>query len=64
MSAQDLRRVYYHIIDDVVAKMKAEFVQEGVDEAVLHTVRQNWTQKLIERGIIAEVETQDDHIKT
>lgn len=30
--AQDLRRVYYHIIDDVVAKMKSEFVQENVDE--------------------------------
>jgi hypothetical protein len=29
---QDLRRVYYHIIDDVVAKMKPEFVQESVDE--------------------------------
>jgi hypothetical protein len=29
---QDMRRVYKHVIDDVCAKMKAEFVQEGVDE--------------------------------
>ena len=31
---QDLRRVYYHIIDDVITKMKPEFVQENVDECV------------------------------
>ena len=32
MAYQDMRRVYRHIIDDVIAKMKPEFVQEGVDE--------------------------------
>ena len=32
MAHQDMRRVYLHIIDDVIAKMKPEFVQEGVDE--------------------------------
>ena len=30
--AQDLRRVYLHIVDDVIAKIKPEFVNEGVDE--------------------------------
>jgi hypothetical protein len=29
---QDLRRIYKHIVDDVCAKMKEHFVQEGVDE--------------------------------
>ena len=32
MATQDLRRVYLHIVDDVIAKMKPEFVNEGVDE--------------------------------
>lgn len=32
MAIQDMRRVYLHIIDDVIAKMKPEFVQEGIDE--------------------------------
>jgi hypothetical protein len=30
--AQNMKRVYEHVIDDVIAKMKPEFVQEGVDE--------------------------------
>jgi hypothetical protein len=30
--AQDLRQIYHHIIDDVVAKMKPGFLQESVDE--------------------------------
>jgi hypothetical protein len=29
---QDLRQIYHHIIDDVVAKMKPGFLQESVDE--------------------------------
>jgi hypothetical protein len=29
---QDLRRVYFHVIDDVVSKMKPEFLQQSVDE--------------------------------
>jgi hypothetical protein len=32
MAMQDMSQVYLHILDDVCAKMKPEFVQEGVDE--------------------------------
>jgi hypothetical protein len=29
---QNLTRLYLHILDDVVSKVKAEYVNEGVDE--------------------------------
>ncbi len=34
MAQQDLRSVYLYVVDDVVSKMKPEFVTAGIDECV------------------------------
>eukprot|EP00199_Chlamydomonas_sp_CCMP681_P005914 CAMPEP_0119108040 /NCGR_PEP_ID=MMETSP1180-20130426/13199_1 /TAXON_ID=3052 ORGANISM="Chlamydomonas cf sp, Strain CCMP681" /NCGR_SAMPLE_ID=MMETSP1180 /ASSEMBLY_ACC=CAM_ASM_000741 /LENGTH=248 /DNA_ID=CAMNT_0007093613 /DNA_START=45 /DNA_END=791 /DNA_ORIENTATION=- len=43
---------YRFIIDDVVAKSRAEAAQDGVEESVLDELRARWEQKMIERGVM------------
>eukprot|EP01023_Acetabularia_acetabulum_P034731 TRINITY_DN32647_c0_g1_i3.p1 TRINITY_DN32647_c0_g1~~TRINITY_DN32647_c0_g1_i3.p1 ORF type:complete len:394 (-),score=92.80 TRINITY_DN32647_c0_g1_i3:257-1417(-) len=45
-SKQDLQTLYQFIIDEVVTKVKPEFIQEGVDESVLLDLKQRWEAKI------------------
>eukprot|EP01026_Neomeris_dumetosa_P065407 TRINITY_DN6277_c0_g1_i10.p1 TRINITY_DN6277_c0_g1~~TRINITY_DN6277_c0_g1_i10.p1 ORF type:complete len:378 (+),score=69.23 TRINITY_DN6277_c0_g1_i10:255-1388(+) len=45
-SKQDLFSVYQWIIDEVVKKVKPEFIQEGVEESVLVDLKQRWEAKM------------------
>eukprot|EP00877_Chromochloris_zofingiensis_P003509 jgi/Chrzof1/13159/Cz07g22070.t1 len=54
---QDLRAVYLYIVDDVISKMRPEFVQEGADETVLMTLRSRWEQNLKTRGLLEDPDT-------
>ncbi|KAK9823701.1 hypothetical protein WJX72_004774 [[Myrmecia] bisecta] len=49
---QDVTAVYRSVIDNVITKVKPEFVQEGVDEAVLDELRVLWEQKLLASGAL------------
>ncbi|KAJ3120599.1 hypothetical protein HK098_004468 [Nowakowskiella sp. JEL0407] len=40
--------VYRWIIDEVVAKVNAEFTKLGLDDSVLHELKQTWETKLIQ----------------
>lgn len=44
--------IYRWILDDVMAKMKSEFVQEGVEETILLELRTRWEQKLTSSGLL------------
>ncbi|KAL6745830.1 transcription factor IIA, alpha/beta subunit-domain-containing protein [Haematococcus lacustris] len=44
--------VYRWVIDDVIAKVKPEVVQEGLDETVLDDLRTLWEAKLVQKGLL------------
>ncbi|KAL6775864.1 hypothetical protein ACKKBG_A18810 [Auxenochlorella protothecoides x Auxenochlorella symbiontica] len=46
--------VYQGVIDDVVANVKADFVQEGVDEAVLDELRSLWESHIVKLGVLGK----------
>lgn len=52
MATQDLSTVYRWILDDVIAKVKPDFVQEGVEESVLLELRSAWEEKLKNAGML------------
>ncbi|EIE26431.1 hypothetical protein COCSUDRAFT_64488 [Coccomyxa subellipsoidea C-169] len=52
MQDSSVSTVYRNVIDDVIARVKADFVQEGVDEAVLDELRVLWEAKLQQSGVL------------
>lgn len=48
--------IYRFVVDDVVSKMKAEFVQEGVDESVLMELRELWEGNMMRNGLLDDGE--------
>ena len=52
---QDVSSVYRWVVDDVISKVKPEFVHEGVDEAAIHELRELWEAKLF-AGLQNEVQ--------
>mmetsp|Transcript_33529 Transcript_33529/g.74189 ORF Transcript_33529/g.74189 Transcript_33529/m.74189 type:complete len:213 (+) Transcript_33529:1523-2161(+) len=48
--------IFRWVVDDVIAKTKPEFVQEGVDEGILDELRRTWESKLVQNGLIGEGE--------
>eukprot|EP00697_Spironema_sp_BW2_P016139 gnl/Spiro4/7263_TR3799_c0_g1_i1.p2 gnl/Spiro4/7263_TR3799_c0_g1~~gnl/Spiro4/7263_TR3799_c0_g1_i1.p2 ORF type:complete len:234 (-),score=56.13 gnl/Spiro4/7263_TR3799_c0_g1_i1:33-734(-) len=45
--ATDVLNVYREVIKDVINSMRAEFINEGVDEEVLDTMQNTWENKLM-----------------
>ncbi|BDA40987.1 probable transcription initiation factor IIA subunit 1 [Coccomyxa sp. Obi] len=52
MQDSSVSTVYRNVIDDVIARVKLDFVQEGVDEAVLDELRVLWETKLQQSGVL------------
>lgn len=45
--------IFRWVVDDVVAKVKPEFVQEGIEESVLDELRSTWEAKLNAGGLLS-----------
>ncbi|KAG1672141.1 hypothetical protein FOA52_001729 [Chlamydomonas sp. UWO 241] len=55
--ARDVRsnasNIFKWVVDDVIAKVKPEFVQEGIEESVLDELRSTWEAKLNAGGLLS-----------
>eukprot|EP00887_Chlorella_sp_A99_P006838 scaffold2.g6838.t1 len=47
---------YQYVIDEVTAKVKPEFVNEGIDESVLEELRALWEAKLVQTGVLGSAD--------
>eukprot|EP00735_Rhodelphis_limneticus_P011319 TRINITY_DN4405_c0_g1::TRINITY_DN4405_c0_g1_i1::g.21234::m.21234 TRINITY_DN4405_c0_g1::TRINITY_DN4405_c0_g1_i1::g.21234 ORF type:complete len:353 (+),score=40.90,sp/Q9USU9/TOA1_SCHPO/26.38/1e-15,TFIIA/PF03153.8/7.5e-49 TRINITY_DN4405_c0_g1_i1:101-1159(+) len=56
-----VRNVYKQIIDDVVTKMKDEFIAEGVDENVLVDLQKTWEKMIAESANVPGFGPTDPH---
>lgn len=50
--ASTVSSVYIHVIDDVMSKVRDEFLNSGAGDAVLMELQGIWEAKLIEQGIL------------
>ncbi|KAG0468097.1 hypothetical protein HPP92_017425 [Vanilla planifolia] len=51
--ASNVPSVYLHVIEDVVSKIRDEFVASGVGEGVLSELQAIWEAKMIQCGVIS-----------
>ncbi|XP_054718309.1 transcription initiation factor IIA subunit 1-like isoform X2 [Uloborus diversus] len=57
MAASSVPKLYYSVIEDVIASVREAFIDEGVDEQALTELKQVWERKLQEsKAIEKEVE--------
>jgi transcription initiation factor TFIIA large subunit len=50
-SEAEAPRLYRHVVDDVIRRVRSDFVNMGVDEQVLVDLQSLWENRLIEQGI-------------
>lgn len=51
MSSQEAARLYETVIADVVAELRTDFENQGIDEATLQELANLWKAKLLEAGV-------------
>ncbi|XP_072959225.1 transcription initiation factor IIA large subunit-like isoform X1 [Typha angustifolia] len=51
--ASNVSTVYIHVIDDVVSKVRDEFISYGAGEAVLNELQALWEMKMMQSGAIS-----------
>ncbi|KAF3341953.1 transcription initiation factor IIA subunit 1-like protein [Carex littledalei] len=51
--ASNVSRVYIEVIDDVVGKVRDEFINYGAGEAVLNELQSLWEMKMVQMGAIS-----------
>lgn len=55
-------KLYFAVIDDVIANVRDSFLDEGVDEQVLQEMKQVWTNKLMaSKAVDAHPEPTESH---
>ncbi|CAD5188479.1 unnamed protein product [Musa acuminata subsp. malaccensis] len=48
--------VYIHVVDDVISKVREEFVNYGAGESVLNELQALWEMKMMQCGALSDVE--------
>lgn len=51
--ASNVSAVYLHVIDDVISKVRDEFINSGAGEAVLNELQALWEMKMLQCGAIS-----------